>query len=90
MVQYRALSTFLGVAFNTHICVFLSHAGYVLEVEGAAVVNARFVVNHSPTTLAQLESEQEEQERREREETALQIDRDLIEQNMYQSTLSVH
>lgn len=56
--------------------------GYVMEVEGAAVTNAKIIVNHTPDMREQLEREAEEQEQREKEELAAQIESDFAIANM--------
>ena len=55
--------------------------GYVLEVEGAAVPNAKLILNHCPDMQDKIQQEQAEQERREKEEAQAQIDAELLAAN---------
>jgi len=51
----------------------------VLEVEGAAVPNARLIVNHTPEMQDQAEKDAENQEQRDKEEAAAQINMDIMD-----------
>lgn len=55
--------------------------GYVLEVEGAAVSNAKVVLNRCPEMQEKIETEAAEQERQQREETNAIIEQDLLDAN---------
>lgn len=57
-------------------------AGYVIEVEGAAVPNAKVIVNHCPEMQDKIEIEAAEQEIKEKEETQAVIDGDLLHDSM--------
>ena len=53
----------------------------MLEVEGAAVPNAKLILNHCPDMQDKIQQEQAEQERREKEEAQAQIDGELLAAN---------
>lgn len=54
-------------------------------MEGAAVPNARMIVNHTPEMQEQMEQEAEAQAKQEREERHAEIDQDLLQENMWVS-----
>ncbi|KAF6020845.1 hypothetical protein EB796_020833 [Bugula neritina] len=81
--QRRILLTSLSsdIAQIRQFCALRDTEGYVLEVEGAAVSNAKVVLNRCPEMQEKIETEAAEQERQQREETNAIIEQDLLDAN---------
>lgn len=71
----------IGSSSHANLKCTLLYSGYVLEVEGAAVANARVILNHCPDMQDKIQTEAAEQDQREKEEAQAQIDADLLQAN---------